>query len=122
MKPFLNDRAKQSLVALAVMLLAAAVGVILNWSWWLAYAVIAPSAAWLIVSGKLVVYRQLGQRPGPSDRRVPVLLVVPVMLAAAIEPTRYSGLIVVVAFAVVYVFSKRVEHALASPSQETPSG
>lgn len=121
MQPFLTDRAIQSLVALVVMLLAAAMGVILNWSWWLEYAVIAPSATWLIVSGRLLVYRQLGRSSDPADRRVPVMLVIPIMLAAAIKPTRYSGLIVVVAFVVVYIFSKRAEHALASPSRETAS-
>ena len=105
-----------------ILLLAGAVGATLNWSWWLEYVVIAPSAVWLIVSGRLVVYRQLGSHSGPPDRRVPVLLVVPVLLAAAIQPTRYAGLVAVVAFAVVYAFSRRAVHAVAPLSRETHSG
>lgn len=104
-----GGRAKQSMVALVGMLLAATIGAILNWPWWLAYGLIAPLAVWLIVSGRLVVYRQLGLRSGSPDRRVPVVLVVPVLLAAAIEPTRYSGLVVVAAFTVVYIFSRRAK-------------
>jgi hypothetical protein len=53
---------------------------------------------------------------------VPVLLVVPVLLAAAIQSTRYSGLVVVLAFAVVYIFSRRAGHPVASFSRETRSG
>jgi len=102
-----GGRAKQSAAALVGMLLVAAAGAILNWSWWLEYALIAPSAVWLIVSGRLVVYRQLGS--GSSDRRVPVVLVVPVLLAAAIQPTRYSGLVVVAAFAVLFAFGRHRE-------------
>jgi|ERR1039458_4833577 hypothetical protein len=94
--------AKQSTAALVGVLLAAAVGAILNWSWWLEYGLIARSAVWLIASGRLVVYRQLGSRSGSSDRGVPVVLVVPVLLAAAIQPTRYSGLVVGAAFAVLF--------------------
>lgn len=99
--------ARQSTAALVGMLLVAAVGAILNWSWWFEYALIAPSAVWLIASGRLVVYRQLGS--GSPDRRVPVVLVVPVLLAAAIQPTRYSGLVVVAAFAVLFAFGRRRE-------------
>jgi membrane protein implicated in regulation of membrane protease activity len=88
------------------MLLVAAFGAVLNWPWWLEYVLIAPSAVWLVVSGRLVVYRQLNARSASSDRRVPVVLVVPVLLAAAIQATRYSGLVVVAAFAVVYIFSR----------------
>lgn len=98
---------KQSLAALIGMLLMAAAGAILNWSWWLEYVLIAPFAVWLIVSRRLVVYRQL--RPGSSDRRVPVVLILPVLFAAAIEPTRYSGLVVVVAFAVLFFFGRHRE-------------
>lgn len=105
----LDSRARQSIAAFVGMSLAAAVGAILNWPWWLEYSLIAPWAIWLAVSGRLVVYRQLS--PGSLDRRVPVVLVVPILLAAAIRPTRYSGLVVVAAFAVVYIFSRRAEHA-----------
>jgi hypothetical protein len=102
-----RGRARQSAVALVAMLLIAAAGAILSWSWWLEYSLIAPSAVWLIVSGRLVVYRQLGS--GSSDRRVPVVLVVPVLLAATIQPTRYSGLVVVAAFAVLFAFGRHRE-------------
>lgn len=121
-RPSLNDQVKQSIAALMVMSLVAAAGAVLNWSWWLDYALIAPSAIWLIVSGRLVVYRQLSSHSGPPDRRVPVLLVVPVLLAAAIQSTRYSGFVVVLAFAVVYIFSRRAGHPAASFSRETRSG
>jgi hypothetical protein len=103
----LDGRAKQSIAALVGMLLAATVGAILNWPWWLEYALIAPSAVWLIVGGRLVVYRQLSARSGTSERRVPVVLVVPVLLAAAIEPTRFSGLVISAAFAVLLIFGRR---------------
>jgi hypothetical protein len=121
MRPAFNNQVKQSIAALAVMSLVATTGTVLSWSWWLEYALIAPSAIWLIVSGRLVVYRQLSPHSGSPDRRVPVLLVLPVLLAAAIRPTRYSGLVVVVAFAVVYVFSRRTGRA-ASLSREMRSG
>lgn len=101
-----GGRPKQSIAALVGMLLVAAAGAILNWSWWLEYALIAPSAVWLIVSGRLVVYRQLGSRSGSPDRRVPVVLVVPVVLAAAIQPTRFSGLVITAAFTVLLVFGR----------------
>jgi len=52
-------RAKQSMAALVGMLLVAAAGVILNWPWWLDYALITPLAIWLIINSQLVVYRQL---------------------------------------------------------------
>jgi hypothetical protein len=112
----LDGRAKQAIAALVGMLLVGVVGAILDWPWWLEYALIAPWGAWLIVSGRLVLYRQL--RPGSSDQRVPALLVVPILLAGATRPTRYSGLVVVVAFVVVYIFSRRAEHA-ASLSKKT---
>jgi hypothetical protein len=99
-----GGRARQSIAALVGMVLVAAAGAILNWSWWLEYALIAPSAVWLIVSGRLLVYRQLGSRLGSSDRRLPVVLVVPILLAAAIQPTRYSGLVVLAAFVVLFIF------------------
>ncbi len=99
--------AMQPIAALVGMLLVASAGAIVDWSWWLEYALIAPFAVWLIASGRLVVYRQLGS--GSSDRRVPVALVVPVLLAAAIQPTRYSGLVVVAAFAVLFVFGRHRE-------------
>lgn len=118
MRPSLNNQGKQSIAALVLMLLLASVGAVLNWSWWLEYVLIAPLAIWLIASGRLVVYRQLGAHSGPPDRRVPVLLVVPVLLAAAIRPTRYSGLVAVLAFAVVYVFSRRAVRSAASASSE----
>jgi hypothetical protein len=98
--------AKASIAALVGMLVVAAAGAILNWSWWLEDALIAPSALWLIVSSRLVVYRQLSSRSGSSDRRVPVVLVVPVLLAAAIRPTQYSGLVAVAAFAVLFIFGR----------------
>lgn len=108
------DRDKRSMLALVVMLLVAGVGAIFNWSWWLEYLLIAPSAVWLIVSGRLVVYRQLDSRSDASDRRVPVVLVVPVLLAAAIQPTRYSGLVVVAAFTVLFIFGRRHESHLST--------
>lgn len=98
------NRAQQSIAALIGMLLVAAAGAILDWSWSLEYALIAPFAVWLIVSGRLVVYRQL--RPGSSDKRVPAMLILPVLLAAAIQPTRYSGLVVAVAFVVLFIFGR----------------
>jgi membrane protein implicated in regulation of membrane protease activity len=52
-----------ALAALVGMLLVAVVGVILNWPWWLEYALIVPSAVWLIVGARLVVYRQLSLDP-----------------------------------------------------------
>jgi hypothetical protein len=104
-----GGRVKQSIAALVGMLLAAVAGAILNWPWWLEYVLIAPSAVWLIVSGRLVVYRQLSSRSGLSDRRVPVVLVVPVLLAAAIVTTRFSGLVVFVAFTVLLIFGRRRE-------------
>jgi hypothetical protein len=76
-------RVQQAIMALVMMSLVAVVGAILNWSWWLDYAAIAPSVIWLIVSGRLVVYRQLP--PGSADRGVPILLALPVLLAAAIR-------------------------------------
>jgi hypothetical protein len=115
----LDGRAKQSLAALVGMLLVAVVGAIVNWPWWLEYGLIAPLAVWLIVSGRLVVYRQLSSRSGSLDRRVPVVLVVPILLAAAIRPTRYAGLVVAAAFAVVYIFSRRAAHAAALLPRET---
>jgi hypothetical protein len=99
-----GGNAGRSVAALVGMLLVAVAGAILNWPWWLEYALIAPWAVWLIVNGRLVVYRQLGS--GLPDRRVPVVLVVPVLLAAAIQPTRYSGLVVVAAFAVLFIFGR----------------
>jgi uncharacterized membrane protein len=118
MQPLLANRATQAIMALAMMSLVAIVGAILNWSWWLCYAAITPSAIWLIVAGRLVVYREL--TPGSSDRRVPVLLVLPVLLAVAIRPTRYSGLVVVLAFVVVCIFSKRANPA--TPVTRTKRG
>jgi hypothetical protein len=118
MQPLLHNRVQQAIVALVMMSLVATVGAILNWSWWLDYLVITPSAIWLIVSGHLVVYRQLP--PGSSDRRVPILLALPVLLAAAIRPTRYSGLVAVVAFVVVYIFSRRAQSA--TPVARTDRG
>lgn len=102
-----GSRARQSIAALVGMLLAATAGAILNWPWWLDYALIAPSAALLIVSGRLVVYRQVDSHSVSLDHGVPVVLVVPVLLAAAIRPTRFSGLVVVAAFTVIYTFSTR---------------
>lgn len=99
-----NSKTRQSSASLAGMLLVAAAGAILNWSWWLEYALITPFAVWLIASGRLVVYRQL--RSGSSDRRVPIVLVVPVLLAAAIQPTRWSGLVAVAAFIVLFIFGR----------------
>ena len=40
----LDGRAKQPIVALVGMLLVAAAGAILNWPWWLQYAMMAPLA------------------------------------------------------------------------------
>jgi hypothetical protein len=97
----------QSIVALAGMWLAAMVGAILNWPWWLEYALIAPLAVWLIVSERLVVYQQVKPGSDSSDRGVPVVLVVLVLFAAAIEPTRFSGLVVTAAFAVLLIFGRR---------------
>ncbi len=84
----LGGRAMRSL-AMVGMFVAAIVGAALNWAWWLEYAMITPSAILYIASGRLVVYRQLSA--GSSDRRAPVGLVVPVLLAGAIEPTGFSG-------------------------------
>lgn len=92
----------------------AAAGVILNWPWWLEYALITPLAILLIVSGQLVVYRQLNPNSKSLDRRVPVVLVVPIVVFAAIQATRYAGLIVVTAFAVVFIFSRRAEGITAN--------
>jgi hypothetical protein len=97
------------------MSIVATAGAIFNWSWWLEYALIVPSAVVLVVSGRFVVYRQVNSRSVPLDRRIPVVLVVPVLLAGAIVPTRFSGFVVVAAFTVVFVFGKRrVDHAPAS--------
>jgi membrane protein CcdC involved in cytochrome C biogenesis len=101
------------------MLLVAAVGAIFAWSWLLEYALIVPWAVWLIVSARLVVYRQLGSGSSSSDRRLPVALIVPVLLAAAIQPTRYSGLVVVVAFAVLFIFGRHRDGQI-SATIETP--
>jgi hypothetical protein len=100
----LDSRRKHSIAALVGMFLAATIGAILNWSWWLECLLIVPWAGWLIASEHLVVYRQL--RPGSSDRRVPVVLIVPVLFAAAIQTARFSGLVVAVAFVVVCIFSR----------------
>jgi|ERR1700730_369066 len=102
-----GTKAKQSMAALAGMLLVAAVGAILNWPWWLEYALITPLATWLIINSRLVVYRQLNSNSASPDRRVPVVLVVPILFAAAIQPTRFSGLVVVAGFAVIYISSIR---------------
>ena len=110
----LDSRAKQLTVPLVGMLLIAVAGAIFNCSWWLEYVLIAPSAIWLIVSGRLVVYRQLSPSSTSLDRRVPVVLVVPVLLAAAIEPTRFSGLVVAAAFTVLLVFGGRRADASAT--------
>jgi hypothetical protein len=45
-----GTKAKQSIAALVGMLLVAAAGAILNWPWWLEYALIAPSATLLIIN------------------------------------------------------------------------
>jgi len=103
--------ARRSIVALVGMLLVAAAGASLNWPLWQQYALMAPLAAWLIISSRLVVYRQL--RPGSSDHRVPVALVLPVLLAAAMQPTRFSGLLALAAFAVLYISSRRRRSATA---------
>lgn len=108
----LDGRAKQSRAALVAMSLVAAAGAILSWPWCLQYALMAPLATWLIISSRLVVYRQLS--PGSPDRRVPVVLVIPVLFAAAIRPTRFSGLPIVAAFAVLYISSRRRSNAAAS--------
>jgi hypothetical protein len=114
-----GSRTKQSIAALVGLLLVAIAGAILNWPWWLDYALMAPFAALCIVSGRLVVYRQLSHGSDSSDRRVPVILVVPVLLAAAIVPTRFSGLLVVVAFTVLLIFGRRRGNH-ASATVETP--
>jgi hypothetical protein len=85
----LGTKATQSIAALAGMLLVAAAGAILNWPWWLEYALITPPAIWLIINSRLVVYRQLNSNAASPDRRVPVVLVVPILFAAAIQPTRF---------------------------------
>jgi hypothetical protein len=102
-----GGKVTQSRAAIVGMAIAGVVGATFNWPWWLEYVCVAPFALWLIISARLVVYRQL--KPGSSDRRVPVALVTIVMLAAAIRPTRYSGLVVVIAFVVVYIFSRTVQ-------------
>jgi hypothetical protein len=98
-------KAKQPITALVGMLLVVAAGAVLNWPWWLEYALIAPLAIWLIINSRLVVYRQLSSNSDSPDRRVPVVLVVPILFAAAIQPTRFSGLVVVAGFAVLYISS-----------------
>ena len=94
------------------MWLVATAGAIVNWPWWLEYALIAPWAIWLTVSGRLVVYRQLSS--GTPDRRVPVVLVIPALLAAAIVPTRFSGLVVAAVFTVLFIFGRHRERDSAS--------
>jgi hypothetical protein len=101
------------------MLVIATAGVILDWPWWLVYALIAPLAILLVVSGQLVVYRQLNPNSKSLDRRVPVGLVVPIVVFAAIQATRYAALIVVAAFAVVLIFSRRAEGTTANPVNVT---
>jgi hypothetical protein len=102
-----GTKAKQSIVVLVGMLFVAAAGAILNWPWWLEYALITPLAIWLIIDSRLIVYRQLNPNSDSLDRRVPVVLIVPILFAAAIQPTRFSGLVVVAGFAVIYVSSIR---------------
>lgn len=102
-----GTKSKPSIAALLGILFVAAAGAILNWSWWLEYVLIAPLAIWLIIDSRLVVYRQLNSNSDSSDRRVPVVLMVPILFAAAIQPTRLSGLVVVAGFAVLYVFDPR---------------
>jgi hypothetical protein len=113
-----SRRARQAVAALVGMVPPATAGAILNWPWWLDYALIVPSATLLIISGRLVVYRQLMSSAAMADRRVPVALVIPVLLAAAIRSTRFSGLVVAIAFFVVYVFSRHREGGV-STSQVT---
>src|SRR5271154_5180887 len=87
-------RAKQSIAGLVGVLLIGTVAAVFDWPWWLGYALMAPFAVLCIASGRLVVYRQLSRNSDSTDRRVPVILVVPVVLAAAIVPTRVSSLVV----------------------------
>jgi hypothetical protein len=94
----------QPVVALLVMFLLAVFGAVLNWTWWLEYAVLVPPAIWLIISGDLVMYRQL--KPGSKDHRLPVPLVGLIMVPAALQATRFSGMAMFVAFAIVYLFSR----------------
>jgi len=122
MRSFPKEPTKRVILPLGVMVLVGVVGAALDWSWWLAYAVIAPGAVWLVVRARLVVYRQLGGSPGQFDRRVPVVLVTPIALTAALRPTRYSGLIVVAAFAVVYAFSERARPTGTPSSKEVHGG
>lgn len=93
----------QPLAALIMMFLLASLGAVRAWPWWLEYVVLAPPAVWLTVSGHLVMYRQ--RRPGAKDHRLPVPLVGLVMVPAALQPTRFSGLAVAGAFAIVYLCS-----------------
>lgn len=104
-----GTNAKQSIAAFVGMLLVAAAGAILNWPWWLEYALITPLATWVIINSRLLVYRQLNSNATSPDRRVPVVLVVPILLAAAIQPTRFSGLVVVAGFAVLFIFERHRE-------------
>src|ERR1700731_3690420 len=108
-----GTKAKQSIAALVGMLLVAAVGAVLNWPWWLENTLITPLATGLIINSRLVVYRQLNPNSASPDRRVPVVLVVPILFAAAVQPTRFSGLVVVAGFAVIYISSIRRRNAPA---------
>src|ERR1700733_383120 len=100
----LGGKVTQPVAAIIGMVIAGTNGAIVGWPWWLEYAIVAPFAIWLIISARLVVDRQL--KPGSSDRTGPVALVTIIMLAAAMRPTRISGLIVVVGFMVVYATRK----------------
>jgi hypothetical protein len=102
-----SARAKQPIAGLVGMLLIGAIAAVIDWPWWLGYAFMAPFAVLCIARGRLVVYRQLSQSSDSTDRRVPVILAVPVLLAAAIVPTRISSLVVGAAFVVLFSFGRQ---------------
>jgi hypothetical protein len=91
-------------LAVAVMLVPATLGAILNWPWWVEYGLILPTVAWCIFTGRLVMYRQASHARF-ERRALPVAGCLPVLAAATVDPSRFSGLWIVLLFAIMLAVS-----------------
>lgn len=99
-----DRRARMSIVAVIVMLVPALVGAALGWPWWIEYLLIAPAAIWCIATGRvfLEVEREAQVRRMRS-KMFPIAVAMPIVFAATINRTRWSGLGMVAAFILMLV-------------------
>jgi hypothetical protein len=92
----------------AAWLLPAVLGLVMDWSAWVVLVLLTPGVIWYAVTVGMRYYKEAHRaNPAlPTASRIPMLVTLPLLIAVAWNPSRYSGILVVVGLIAIDLISR----------------